>query len=116
MTAPQWTRSNAWRPLVGGALLAFRPQGVFQISPQPISIGNMHTLTVFKDRKKLFETRDVASNSFRGHDRSSLASKDGLALCDMSLRLSQSPLNKIAVHAAKHTTLCIGNTNSTHPA
>ena len=49
MTAPKWTKSNAWRPLVG-ALLAFRPQGVFQIFPQPISISNMHTLAVFKDR------------------------------------------------------------------
>ena len=92
------------------------PRGVFQILPQPISIGNMHTLAVFKDRSKLFETSDVASDQFRGRDRGSLASKDDFAFCDMSLRLRQSPLNKIAVHAANHTMVCIGNTNSPHLA
>jgi hypothetical protein len=92
------------------------PQGVFQIFPQPISIGNMHTLAVFKDRQKLFETSDVASDQFRGCDRSSLASKDGFAFCNMSLRLRQSPLNRIAVHVAKRNMMCIGNTNSPHPA
>jgi hypothetical protein len=76
----------------------------------------MHTLAVFKDRQKLFEACDVAPNSFRGHNRNSLASKDGLALCDMSLGLRQSPLNKIAVHAARHTIVSVDNTNSPHPA
>jgi hypothetical protein len=66
-------------------------------------MGNMHTLAVFKDRQKLFETRDVASDSFRGRNRGSLTSKDAGALCDMSLRLHQSRLNEIAVHDAKHT-------------
>ena len=74
----------------------------------------MHTLAVFKDGQKLFETSDVASDQFRGRDRSSLASKDHIAFCDMPLRLSQSPLNEIAVHAANHTTMSIGNTNSPH--
>jgi len=92
------------------------PRGVFQFFPQPISIGNMHTLAVFKDRQKLFETSDVASDQFRGRDRSSLASKDHIAFCDMLLGLSQSPLNRIAVHAVNLTTVSIGNTNSPHPA
>ena len=73
----------------------------------------MHTLAVFKDRQKLFETSDVASDQFRGRDRGSLASEDDFAFCDMSLRLRQSPLNKIAVHVASRTMVCIGNTNLT---
>jgi hypothetical protein len=47
---------------VGGALVAFRAAGVFQIFLRPISTGNMHTLAVFKDRQKLFETSDGASD------------------------------------------------------
>ena len=74
------------------------------LSPQPISIGNMPTLAVFKDRKKLLAKRGVASASFPCRDHSSLPSKDDLALCDMSLRLRESHLYKIAVHTAKPTT------------
>ena len=76
----------------------------------------MRNLSVSKVRRKLFETTHVASDQFRGCDRSSLASKDGFAFCDMSLRLRQSPLNRIAVHVAKRNMMCIGNTNSPHPA
>jgi hypothetical protein len=38
-------------PMTSAARLSpLGPRGVFQIFPQPISIGNMHTLAVFKDR------------------------------------------------------------------
>src|ERR1035441_9860129 len=40
-----------WARLTSAARLSpSGPQRVFQIFPQPISIGNMHTLGVFKDR------------------------------------------------------------------
>jgi hypothetical protein len=64
----------------------------------------MPTLAVFKDRKKLLAKCGVASASFPCRDHSSLPSKNDLALCDMSLRLRESHLYKIAVHTAKATT------------
>jgi hypothetical protein len=68
------------------------PVGIFQIFPQPFSIGNMQTLALFKDGEKLFGTRHIASASFHGRNRRSLASKDDFALCDVPLRLRQSLL------------------------
>jgi hypothetical protein len=42
LTALPMTSAARFSPLV--------PRSLFQIFPQPISIGNMHTLAVFKDR------------------------------------------------------------------
>jgi hypothetical protein len=42
LTASPVTSAGRFSPL--------GPRGIFQIIPKPISIGEMHTLTVFKDR------------------------------------------------------------------